>query len=69
MRDLSRLYGFYDELMKVHMNNFPEWRFGQLINNLERWLSRKKGISDTFYINEVVMLKYLNEFTEDMKGK
>ena len=69
MRDLSRLYGFYNELMKVHMNNFPDWRFGQLINNLERWLSRKKGIADTFYINEVVMLRYLNEFVEDMKGK
>ena len=37
MRDLGRLYGFYDELMKIHMNNFSDWRFGQLINNLERW--------------------------------
>ena len=68
MRDLSRLYGFYNELMKVHMNNFPDWRFGQLVNNLERWISRKKNISDIFYIEEDKMLKYLNEFVDDVKG-
>lgn len=68
MRDLCRLYGFYDELMKIHMNNFPDWRFSQLINNLERWLSRKKRIDDIFYIEENAMLRYLNEFVEDMKG-
>ena len=68
MRDLNRLYGFYNELMKVHMENFPDMRFGQLINNLEQWLLRKKKVTDIFYIEEDKMLKYLNEFVEDIKG-
>lgn len=68
MRDLNRLYGFYNELMKVHMENFPDMRFGQLINNLERWLLRKKKVTDIFYIEEKAMLRYLNEFVNDVKG-
>ena len=68
MRDLGRLYGFYDELMKIHMNNFSDWRFSQLIKNLERWLSIKKRIDDIFYIEENAMLRYLDEFVEDIKG-
>ena len=68
MRDLGRLYGFYDELMKIHMNNFPDWRFGQLINNLERWLLEKKRIDDIFYVEENAMLRFLQEFVEDIKG-
>ena len=67
MRDVNRLYGFYNELMKIHMENFPDWRFGQLINNLERWLQVNKKIDDIFYINEIVMLHYINEFVESMK--
>ena len=69
MRDVNRLYGFYDELMKIHMEYFPDWRFGQLINNLERWLQVNKKIGDIFYIEENVMLNYINEFVEDVGGK
>lgn len=68
MRDLGRLYGFYDELIKIHMNNFPDWRFSQLINNLERWLLDKKKIDDIFYVEENAMLRFLQEFVEDIKG-
>ena len=68
MRDLGRLYGFYDELIKIHMNNFPDWRFSQLINNLERWLLDKKKIDDIFYVEENAMLRFLHEFVEDIKG-
>lgn len=67
MRDVNRLYGFYNELMKIHMENFPDWRFGQLINNLERWLQVNKKIDDIFYIEEDAMLRYINEFVEDLK--
>lgn len=67
MRDVNRLYGFYNELMKIHMENFPDWRFGQLINNLERWLQVNKKIDDIFYIEENAMLRYINEFVEDLK--
>lgn len=68
MRDVNRLYGFYNELMKIHMYNFPDWRFGQLINNLERWLQVNKKINDIFYIEEDKMLHYINEFVKDIKG-
>lgn len=67
MRDVNRLYGFYNELMKVHMENFPDWRFGQFVNNFGRWLYTTKNIFDIFYIEEDVMLRYVNEFVEDIK--
>lgn len=67
MRDVNRLHSFYNELMKIHMENFPDWRFGQLINNLERWLQVNKKIDDVFYIEENAMLRYINEFVEDLK--
>ena len=64
MRDPNRLYDFYNELMKIHMEKFPDWRFGQLVNNLERWLQVNKKINDIFYIEEDVMLRYISEFAE-----
>jgi hypothetical protein len=67
MRDVNRLYGFYNELMKIHMEHFPDLRFGQLINNLERWLQINKKIDDIFYVEEEDMLRYLNEFVERIK--
>ena len=67
MRDVNRLYEFYNELMKIHMENFPDWRFGQLISNLERWLQINKKINDIYFIEENAMLRYINEFVEDSK--
>ena len=67
MRDVNRLYGFYNELMKIHMENFPDWRFGQFINNFENWLKLDKKISDMFYIEEDKMLRYINEFAKDVR--
>lgn len=71
MRDVNRLYGFYDELMKIHMTHFLDWRFGQLIYNFVYWLKEYKKVDDIFYIEEVAMLRYINEFAErreDTKG-
>lgn len=68
MRDPNRLYNFYNDLMKIHIEHFPDWRFGQLINNLERWLQVNKKIDDIFYIEEKGMLRFINEFVEDIKG-
>ena len=67
MRDIKRLDVFYNELMKIHKENFPDWRFGQLTNNLERWLQANKGIVDMFFIEEDEMLQYLKEFVGDIK--
>ena len=68
MRDPNRLYNFYNKLMKIHMENFPDMRFGQLVCNLERWLQINKKIDDIFYIEENAMLRYLDEFVESMRG-
>lgn len=67
MRDINRLDVFYNELMRIHKENFPDWRFGQLVNNLERWLQANKGIVDIFYIEEDKMLQYLKEFVGDIE--
>ena len=67
MRDVNRLYGFYNELMKIHMEHFPDWRFGQLVSNLERWLQANKKINDIYFIEEDAMLRYINEFVESSK--
>ena len=67
MRDVNRLYGFYNELMKIHMENFPDWRFGQLIDNLEQWIRNVKSYDNLFYIEEDTMLSYINEFVEAIK--
>lgn len=67
MRDVNRLYGFYNELMKIHMENFPDMRFGQFVLNLATWLCNNKKVYDIFYIEEEEMLHYINEFAEYLK--
>lgn len=67
MRDVNRLYGFYDELLKIHVENFQDWRFGQFIWNLESWLRENKKVYDIFYIEEKTMLHYINEFVDAVK--
>lgn len=62
MRDPNRLYKFYNELMRIHMEEFPDWRFGQFIGNFEAWLFRVKNINDSFYIEEEEFLRLMNEF-------
>ena len=62
-----RKKNFYEELMEIHIKNFPELRFGQLIKGLELWLCLNKNIDDIFYIEEDKMLRYINEFVEDVK--
>ena len=62
MRDPNRLYKFYNELMRIHMEEFPDWRFGQFICNFEAWLFRVKNVNDIFYIEEEELLRLMNEF-------
>lgn len=63
MRDLNRLNGFYDELKKIHMEYFPDWRFGQLCSNFLEWLFGSLHI-DPFFIEEDRMLQYLKQYVE-----
>lgn len=59
MRDPNRLDSFYNELKKIHKENFPDWRFGQLFFNLQQWSG-----SDFFYIEEDEYLNYLKQFIQ-----
>ena len=64
MRKPKRLYGFYEELMRIHIEYFPDWRFGQFCNNFLGWIITSKE-RDPFYIEESVMLDLLHEYVEE----
>lgn len=64
MRDVNRLNYFYDELQKIHITYFPDWRFTQLISNIQTWLKNEKKISDTFFIEEIPMISFISEYAE-----
>ena len=63
MRDPNRLYKVYNELMRIHMENFPDWRFGQLIENFKEWSGCTDGI---FYVEDDELLDWMNEFVKYM---
>ena len=61
MRNPNRLDGFYEELKKIHKEEFPDWRFGQLMSNFFGWLMAEKKI-DLFFPEEEKMMEYFREF-------
>lgn len=61
MRDPNRLYPFYDELRNLHMTEFSDWRFGQLISNFTRYMATNHGI-DVFFLEEDKFIEYFKEF-------
>ena len=65
MRDPNRLYKFYNELMRIHMENFPDWRFGQLIENIDAWIYENTNRPDIFYCEEDEFLDYVNKFIKE----
>lgn len=60
MRDPNRLYIFYNEVMRIHMEQFPDWRTGQLTINFLGWL-QQRGV-DPFYFEENMTLELFKEF-------
>lgn len=57
MRDIDRIPKFLTKFQKVWQDKFPDWRFGQLIVNLQRFYGE-----DMFYLEEDDFLKVLMEF-------
>ena len=55
MRNPERLDTFYDELKRIHKTYFPDWRFGQLVENLRRF----SRAGDLFYYEEENFLELL----------
>lgn len=68
MRDPNRLYKFYDELRDIHMTYFPDWRFGQLINNVLGWWTAKCK-RDIFFPEEYEMIEIFKEYIEEFVEK
>lgn len=66
MRRPNRLYGFYENLRQIHMTHFPDWRFGQLVENFRSWLKNYKNV-DIFYSEENELIDYLKEFAGGVK--
>ena len=63
MRDVNRLYKFYDELRDIHMTYFPDWRFGQMVVNvLSEWQSREDR--DIFYLEEDEILQIFKDYPD-----
>ena len=65
MRDVNRIEPFLNEFGELWKNNFPDWRFGQLINNFLVWLHSSKS-RDCFFPEEDAMINYFKEYCEDM---
>lgn len=55
MRDPNRLYHFYNELQRIHMQHCPDWRFAQMIENVF-------GNEDIFYKEEDEVLRQIKIF-------
>ena len=61
MRNPDRLYEFYNELTRIHITYFPDWRFGQFCSNFFTWLTREKE-RDLFFPEEKEMIDYIREY-------
>ena len=57
MRDPKRIPEFLAVVQKC-WEKVPDWRFGQLIENLKRYI----GSVDVFYIEDDKFVQYLKEF-------
>ena len=57
MRDPNRIDDFLKELGKIWKERVPNWRFGQLISNLQSSMKR-----DIFFMEEDEFLKVVKEY-------
>ena len=65
MRDPKRIKPLLMEIEK-QWERFPDWRFGQLIENIKRFYD----INDLFYIEDDKMLELIKNFKiEKEKGE
>ena len=66
MRDIGRLDGFYDEVKRIHAENFPDWRFGQLMLN---FFSAYASEGDAFYWEENDFLEKFRRYASETTRK
>lgn len=60
MRNPNRLYTFYNEITRIHMERFPDWRFSQLMVNFFGWMNQRS--IDPFFLEEDDTLELFKEF-------
>lgn len=59
MRDPNRIYPFCERLAKIWSEKVPDWRFMQLISNLQSAIG-----NDGFYIEDDHILEILDAYLE-----
>ena len=62
MRDPNRIYEIV-ALIQAGWQKVPDWRFGQVIENLKRYI----GVDDLFYIEDDELKEKIVDFF-DLKG-
>ena len=60
MRSIERIDKFCNEIAEIWKEKVPDWRFGQIISNFDRYM-RTKGV-DIFFLEENQFMKYFKEF-------
>lgn len=60
MRDSNRIYEILDAL-RQGWEKVPDWRFFQLVCNLQRFANPSEYQTDSFYIEDDVALKAIKE--------
>ena len=64
MRDPKRITPLLTELSE-QWKKFPDWRFGQLIENIKRFY----GVNDLFYIEDDKMLELIKDFMTEKENE
>lgn len=63
MREIKRIDSFTNEINQIWKDNFPDWRFGQLMVNFMSWYG-----TDIFYLEEDKFLEIFNQFVKEIKN-
>lgn len=62
-RPVERIPEFLEKLGEIWMSSFPDWRFGQLMCNLDRAYRARHDNMDFFYLEEDAFMAFLEEFS------
>lgn len=62
MRDINRIDPFLHELGLIWKTKCPDWRFGQLMFNIQRVMQTHN--MDIFYLEEDQLLDYIRDWID-----
>lgn len=63
MRNPERIAPMMNDIAYLWQENFPDWRFAQLIMNFIGWLGR-----DPFYLEDAELMGEFRNFIDEMKN-